>query len=158
MDIRVRWEHLEGEKKFSIERERDENEIWFRVEDIYRNRNLMDRGAIEICRAPNLDRYEFVEVLWRIYWWQKCLDGSRFCQGFIGQTETFSMDWEAVEKLSRQIPESLINLDRVKICRERKFERCKTASAQYHSFIVKWWEEYRPQGLVTYFWQIPKLC
>ena len=36
-------------------------------------------------------------------------------------------------------------------------ERCKTASAQYHSFMVKWWEEYRPQGLVTYFWQIPKL-
>ena len=35
--------------------------------------------------------------------------------------------------------------------------RCKTASAQYRSFIVKWWEEYRPQGLVTYFWQIPKL-
>ena len=37
-------------------------------------------------------------------------------------------------------------------------DRCKTASAQYRSFIVKWWEEYRPQGLVTYFWQIPKLC
>ena len=37
-------------------------------------------------------------------------------------------------------------------------DRCKTASAQYHSFLVKWWEEYRPQGLVTYFWQIPKLC
>ena len=37
-------------------------------------------------------------------------------------------------------------------------ERCKTASAQYRSFIVKWWEEYHPQGLVTYFWQILKLC
>ena len=23
-------------------------------------------------------------------------------------------------------------------------EWCKTASAQYHSFIVKWWKEYRP--------------
>ena len=37
-------------------------------------------------------------------------------------------------------------------------DRCKTTSAQYCSFIVKWWQEYRPQELVVYFWQIPKLC
>ena len=36
-------------------------------------------------------------------------------------------------------------------------EHFSVVAAQYRSFIVKWWEKYRPQGLVTYFWQIPKI-
>ena len=32
----------------------------------------------------------------------RLLDGSRSCQEFIGQTESFSMDREAVEKLFRR--------------------------------------------------------
>ena len=34
------------------------------------------------------------------------LDGSKSCREVIGQTETFLMDRESVEKLSRQIPDS----------------------------------------------------
>lgn len=75
----------------------------------------MDRGVIEICQALNLDRYESVEVLSRICRQKKYLDGSRFCRGSFGQTKTFSMDREALEKLSRQILESSIDQDCVKI-------------------------------------------
>ena len=63
----------------------------------------MDRGAIEICQALNLDRYESVEVLSRICRRQKFLNGLRFYREFIGQTESFSMDREAIETKSRKL-------------------------------------------------------
>ena len=66
----------------------------------------MDQGSIEIYQALNLNRYEFVEVLSRIYWRQNHLDGSKSCWEAIGQIETFSMDRGFVEKLSRKIAES----------------------------------------------------
>ena len=78
----------------------------------------MDWGAIEICRALNLDRYEFV-------------DG-----------KSTSMDQDSVEnlsarqkvswwikKLSRQIPKSSMDRDCANFCQERKKEgldRCKS--------------------------------
>ena len=40
----------------------------------------MDRGAIEICQALNLDRYESIKVLLRICQRQKYLDRSRIYQ------------------------------------------------------------------------------
>ena len=73
-----------------------------------------------ICRALNLDRNEFVEVLLRICWRQKeCLGGSRICWESIEQTVSIeiwlngskklssrnpeiSMDWEAVEMVLRR--------------------------------------------------------
>ena len=80
----------------------------------------MDRGAIEICRALNLDRYESVEVLSRICRRQKFLNGLRFYREFIGQIESFSIDREAVKKLLRQIPESSMDQNCTNFCRERK--------------------------------------
>ena len=80
----------------------------------------MDQGAIEIYRALNPDRYESVGMLSRICRRQKFLDGSRLCRGSIGQTKTFSMDQETLKKLSRQIPESSMDRDCIKICQERK--------------------------------------
>ena len=41
-----------------------------------------------------------IEEVSRIYREEANLNGSRICQGFIGQTESFLMDREAVEKLS----------------------------------------------------------
>ena len=87
-------------------RERRENEIWFRTQPLNRNRSLMDRS---ICQVLILNRNEFVEVLSRIFRRQKYLDGSRSCRESIGQTENFSMDQETLEKLSRQISESLMD-------------------------------------------------
>ena len=72
----------------------------------------MDRRAIEIFRALNLNRYESIEVLLRICRRQKYLDGSRFCRESIDQTESFSMDRDCAN-----------------FCREKKKEgldRCKT--------------------------------
>nr|POF02453.1 hypothetical protein CFP56_28062 [Quercus suber] len=80
----------------------------------------MDRGAIEICRALNLDINESVEVLSRICQRQKYLDGSRSYRDSIGQTESFSIDQEAIDKLSRQIPESSMDRKCANFCRERK--------------------------------------
>ena len=108
------------ERKYFLSWERSENEIWFRAEDIYRNRSSMDRGVIGICRALNPDRYESVEVLSRICRRQKLLNGSRLCRGSIGQTKTFSMDQKALKKLSRQVPKCSMDRDCVKICQERK--------------------------------------
>ena len=76
----------------------------------------MDWGSVEICRALNLDRYESVENLSTAKsprWIEKCREA-------ISQTETFSMDQEFVEKLSRQIPDSLMDRNNDKICREKK--------------------------------------
>ena len=62
----------------------------------------------------------------RIYREEANLNGLRNCRGFIGQKESFSMDREAVEKLSRQNPE--ISMDRVcdKICHDKKKKGLKT--------------------------------
>ena len=80
----------------------------------------MDWWAIEIYRALNLNRYESVEVLSRICRWQKYLDGSRFYRESIGQTESFLMDREAVEKLLRQIPESSMDQVCINFYQEKK--------------------------------------
>ena len=40
-----------------------------------------------------------IEEMSRIYQEEANLDGSRICQGSIGQTKSFSMDREAVEKV-----------------------------------------------------------
>ena len=62
----------------------------------------------------------------RIYREEANLNGSRNYRGFIGQKESFSMDREAVEKLSRQNPK--ISIDRVcdKICHDKKKKGLKT--------------------------------
>ena len=89
----------------------------------------MDRGAIEICQALNIDIYESVKVLSRICRWQKYLDGSRSYWESIDQTESFSMDREAVKKLSRKIPESSMDQNCVNYCQEKKkkgLDRCKS--------------------------------
>ena len=88
----------------------------------------MDWGAIKIYRALNLDINESIEVLSRIYRRQKYLDGSRSCREFIGHTESFSMDWKAIETPSRRIPESSMDLNCANFCQEKKKEghdRCK---------------------------------
>ena len=54
---------------------------------------------------------------------QKWLDGSRSYRESIEETETFSIDQKAVEKLSRQNPESSMDRDCVNFCRERKLKR-----------------------------------
>ena len=66
--------------------------------------NSMDRGDIEICRALNLDRYESIEVLLRIYRLEK----------------NFLMDQEAFKKLSRQILEILMDRVSANFYQERK--------------------------------------
>ena len=45
-------------------------------------------------------------MLSRICWYQNYLDGLNSYRAAIGQTETFSMDRESIEKLSRQIQKS----------------------------------------------------
>ena len=46
--------------------------------------------------------------------------GLRICRGSIGQTESFSMDRESVEKLSRQSPENSMDWDCDNFCRDKK--------------------------------------
>ena len=116
----LEWERVLGrERKFSIERDvKNENRIT--PQRYMEKSNSMDLGAIEICRALNLDRSESVKVLSRICRWQKYLDGSRSCRESIDQTESFSMDQEAVGKLSRQILKSSMGRICDKICQEKK--------------------------------------
>ena len=63
------------------------------------------RWIKELLRSVKhyMSRYESVEVLSRIYRRQKFLDGSRFCRKSISQTESFSMDREAIETYSRKL-------------------------------------------------------
>ena len=61
-----------------------------------------------------------IEELSRIYWEEVNLDGLRICRGSIGQTESFSMDWEAVKKLLRQSLENSMDQKCDTICREKK--------------------------------------
>ena len=78
-----------GGREIAFLSRRNEKEwIWFCIGAIYRNCSSMGRGFVEICR------------------WQNHLDGSKSCREVIGQIETFLMDRESVEKLSRQIPDS----------------------------------------------------
>ena len=56
----------------------------------------------------------------RIYQEEANLDGSRICQGSIGQTKSFLMDLESIEKLSRQSPESLMDRVCVNFCQDKK--------------------------------------
>ena len=48
------------------------------------------------------------------------LDGSKICQASIEQIESFSMDRESVEKLSRQSPEISIDQDCDNFYREKE--------------------------------------
>ena len=66
----------------------------------------MHLNGSRIFQALNLNRYESVKVLLRICRWQNYLDGSNNYWAAISQTETFLMDRESVEKLSRQIQKS----------------------------------------------------
>ena len=75
---------------------------------------------IEIAAQWIKELSKSVKVLSRICWRQKFLDGSRFYQKSIVQIEIFSMDQEAIEKLSRQSPESSMDWICDKICREKK--------------------------------------
>ena len=54
------------------------------------------------CMQEDLDRSSSYRA-------EANLDRSRICRGFIGQTESFLMDLESVEKLSRQSPKSLMD-------------------------------------------------
>ena len=67
--------------------------------------------GVERCRALILDRWSYRGAIKRCPQ-QSDLDGSRSYQASIEHTETFLMDQEAVEKLSRQI---LKNFDGLKL-------------------------------------------
>ena len=67
--------------------------------------------GVERCQALILDRWSYRGAIER-YPQQSDLDGSRSYQASIEHTETFLMDQEAVEKLSRQI---LKNFDGLKL-------------------------------------------
>ena len=84
------WGDLWVRKSFWVEREsflsrekwKNENQIT--PQAYIEKHGLMDRGAIDICRALNLDRSESIKVMSRIYWWEKYLDASRSCRESIG--------------------------------------------------------------------------
>ena len=84
--------------------------------------DAMDKG--KKCKTKKSEMHARVswsiEELSRIYQEEANLDGLRICQESIIQTESFSMDQEGVEKLSRQIPESLMDREWANFCRERK--------------------------------------
>ena len=97
----------------------------------------IDRGAIEICQALNLNRYKFVKVLSRIYQWQKYLDGSRSCRESIGQKKKFLDELrscrEAIETNSRKLDGSKL----CNFCREKKkdgLDRCETVEDLSRSY------------------------
>ena len=57
-----------------------------------------------------------IEKLSSSYQAEANLDGLRICRGSIDQTESFLMDRESVEKLSRQSLESSMDRDCVNFC------------------------------------------
>ena len=67
------------------------------------------------CKRISIDR-EVVEQLST----EANLDGSRICQGSISLTESFLMDRESVEKLSRQSPEISMDRDCDNFYRDKK--------------------------------------
>ena len=108
-----------GERGENLLREKSEKWIWFRAQHINRNHSSMDPGAIEICRALNLNRSESVKV-----------------------DKNTSMDREAVEKLSRWNPEISMDWECDKIYQDKKKEgldRCK--SVKYLSRSHRAWRK-----------------
>ena len=81
--------------------------------------DAMDDKIIERCKTCEKKKTMHargsrqIKKLSSCYWADANLDGSRICQGSIGQIESFSMDWrsyrDSVEKNSR-------NLDGLKLC------------------------------------------
>ena len=72
---RFEWEKsVWGKREKFLSRERSEKWYLIRTQPLNRNRSSMDR---DICRALNLNKNEYVEVLSRIYWRQKHLDRSK---------------------------------------------------------------------------------
>ena len=61
-----------------------------------------------------------IEKLLSCYQAKANLDESRRCQKSIGQIESFSMDRETIEKLSRKTPDNSMDQNCVKFCREKK--------------------------------------
>ena len=132
----MQWvRRFESEKEFWVEREsflsreKWENENRIAPQLYIEKCSSMDWGVIEIYRALNLDRHESVKVLLWICRQQKYLDGSRSCRESIGQKKSFLMNWEAVEKLSRQIPESSMDQNCANFHHEKKKEgldKCKS--------------------------------
>jgi len=88
------------EKDFQS-RENEKNEIWFAPQQYIEIAAQWIEVSINIFRALNLDRNEFVEVLSRIYQRQNHLDGSRIYWEFIDQTESSKIWLDGSKKLSR---------------------------------------------------------
>ena len=91
----------EREKRFFVERNEEKIALRLYIE----NTKLDGSRAIESCRALILDRFICRGAI-ESYQWQRNLDRSNSYWASIEQTESFSMDRESVEKLSRQIQES----------------------------------------------------
>ena len=91
----------------------------------YKFMNIMKQDAIDDkirercrtcekkCMQEGLDRSSSYQA-------EANLDGSRICWRSIGQTESFLMDWESIEKPSRQSPESSMDRDCINFCQDKK--------------------------------------
>ena len=110
------WEKLDS---FSIERDMKKWDLISRWS--YIKKSQLDGSSICWDLSCTKSRQiESVEVLSRICQQQKHLDGLKSYREAIGQTKTFSMDRESVEKLSRQISNSLMDWRCDKICLEKE--------------------------------------
>ena len=75
------------------------------------------------------------------------LDGSKICQASIEQIESFSMDRESVEKLSRQSPENSIDQDCDNFYREKEKKgldrqpSCREVSRSYQDVQKQFFKE-----------------
>ena len=116
----MRGECLEGEKRFSIKREKWKRNQISRELYIEKKKNSMDRGAIKIYWALNLDRCELIKVLSRICRRKKYLDGSTSYRESINQTEVARWIKKAIEHLLRQSQEISMDWDCVHFCRDKK--------------------------------------
>ena len=71
--------------------------------ELYIENTILDGSeGVERCQALILNRWSYRGAIERCPQ-QSDLDGSRSYQAFIEQIETFSMDREAVEEVSRQV-------------------------------------------------------
>ena len=111
---------MEGEKRFSIKREKWKRNQISRELYIEKKKNSMDRGAIKIYWALNLDRCELIKVLSRICRRKKYLDGSTSYRESINQTEVARWIKKAIEHLLRQSQEISMDWDCVHFCRDKK--------------------------------------
>ena len=96
-------------KDTKVSREIEKSEIWIvwiLFIDSYNSR------LIERCRALKVRREIAIEQLSRGVYRKMKLDGSRSYRATIKKTETFSMDWGAIEKLSRLWLKEAEELDR----------------------------------------------